>query len=120
MLACVNAIKQWIHHSGSAIHNIQRGLKVMYLFLLFGQLNRILIRYPSCIYCIGIDAVFRKVLRRSKGHHVQGSLSHIGMRMPRFFVVFVELTFHCRNVDDVFHTGVFLFQTTIQEAGVLI
>ena len=41
------------------------------------------------------------IRRRRARHHVERSLGHVGVRMPRRFELAIELPFHCRDIDNV-------------------
>src|SRR6202171_2034768 len=71
-----------IDDSCRAIHYVQRRMEAMLGGFPRGNLLRILVGDPSRIDAVHVDAVGDIVGGRSSGHHVEGGLRHVRMRMP--------------------------------------
>ncbi len=73
---------------------------MQFLFPLRKQ-NRIFVGYPARIHGVHENAEAGQIRRRSVGQHIQGSLCHIGMRMPAIRFKSEEFTFHGGDIHDV-------------------
>src|SRR5690606_22062762 len=70
MFSGKDAIEEGVTDPCSAIYNIERRLKVMYLFLKSGQVCRIFVGNPARINGIHVYAIFGKITCRSMRHHI--------------------------------------------------
>ena len=76
---------------------------------MIGDLSRrechgVLVGHPAGVHAVHVNAVLLIVGGRSARKHVECCLRHVGVRMPRRFVVAVELPLHRRHVHDVLVT----------------
>lgn len=109
MLARVDSIYKRIANACSAIHDIQRRLKVVFFDLFLSQFHGVFIRYPTGIDGIHVNALLGKISGGGMGQHIQCGLGHIGMRMTLFFGKAIKFALHSGNIDNVFLTGKVFF-----------
>src|SRR5581483_6145517 len=66
-----------------------------------GMDGRILVRHPSGVDRIHVNAVLPEIRGARARHHIERGLRHVGMRMLVRLGGAVELTLHRTDVDDV-------------------